>query len=191
MIKKYYEEFKPAIHFLARLLLTYAIFSISYSFWVKSYGTHPDPITRAVTYQVKAVSGGFYDSVTTSPTPNKPSVDVFINGKYTISVFEGCNGAAIIYLYLAFLVGFWGGLKRLAIFSIIGVIIIHFFNLVRLLLLSHMALTIGNTGFYHFTHKYIFTLSIYIVVFALWIVWIRQVKPKKKPETQTHTDGVA
>lgn len=191
MIKKYYNEFKPAILFLARLLLTYAIFSISYSFWVKSFGTSPDTITKAVTQQVKAVSGGFYDSVTTSPTPNKPSVDVFVNGKYTISVFEGCNGVAIIYLYLAFLVGFWGGVKRLAIFSIIGIVIIHIFNMIRLLLLSHMALTMGNTGFYHFTHKYIFTLSIYIVVFALWILWIRQINLKNKAETQTPTDGAA
>lgn len=180
-IKDFYNEFKPAILFLARLLVTYIVLSQIYGFWVKGYETQPDPITKGVASQVVGAMRLFYDNVSTEILEGDNSVRVWINGKPAgIAVYEGCNGVAIFYLFFAFLVGFWGGAKRLAWFSVLGIAIIHLFNLGRLLLLAYVAQ--NHSQLFHFTHKYLFTLSIYLIVFALWIWWIRMIKPETKAE---------
>ena len=177
-IKDFYNEFKPAILFLLRFGATFGILSLLYGYWVQSYGAHPDGATKAVAAQVKGILQWLYDTVTTSPREGDPSVDVFINGTYSISVFEGCNGVAIFNLFFSFLVGFWGGFKKLAWYTLLGAVVIHIANLARLVLLAKFALT--NSQLFHFTHKYLFTLSIYAIVFVLWYFWITKVNPIKK-----------
>lgn len=182
-IKDFYNEFKPAILFLVRFSVTFAILSLVYGFWVEGYKEVADPITKNVSYQVREILSWFYDSVTSTQREGNPSMDITIDGKYSVSVFEGCNGVAIVNLFFSFLVGFWGGFKKLAWFSIVGIIVIHLANLGRLLLLAQMALT--NSKFFHFTHKYLFTLSIYAIVFVLWYFWVTKVNPIAKPKTKT------
>lgn len=178
-IKDFYNEFKPAINFLLRFCLTFGALSLIYGFWVKSYGASPDPVTRMVASHIQGILKLFSPDVTTSPRVGDPSVDVFINGTYSISVFEGCNGVAIVNLFFSFLVGFWGNAKKLAIYTIVGILVIHLANLARLVLLARFALT--NSQLFHFTHKYLFTLSIYVIVFILWYFWVVKINPVKRP----------
>lgn len=182
-IKDFYEEFKPAILFLVRFSVTFAILSLVYGFWVEGYTEIADPITKNVSYQVREILSRFYYSVTSTQREGNPSMDIIIDGKYSVSVFEGCNGVAIVNLFFSFLVGFWGGFKKLAWFTVLGIVVIHIANLGRLLLLAQMALT--NSKFFHFTHKYLFTLSIYAIVFVLWYFWITKVNPIVKPKAET------
>jgi exosortase family protein XrtF len=179
-IKDFYNEFKPAILFLLRFVITFTVLSLTYGFWVEGYTEVADPITRNVSGQVRAILSWFYEGVTSTPRVGDPSMDIHINGKYSISIFEECNGVAIFNLFISFIVGFWGGFKKLAWFGLTGFIIIHIANLVRLLFLAQMALT--NSPFFHFTHKYLFTLSIYAIVFVLWYFWMNKVNPIKKKE---------
>lgn len=187
-IKDFYQEFKPAILFLGRLLLTYGVFSMVYGFWVKGFVNSPDPITNSVANQIVYILRLFYDNVSTEILPETNNVRVWINGKPAgIAVFEGCNGMAILYLFFAFLVGFWGGFKRLIVFSLIGGVIIHIANLARLVILAYVAQ--NHSQHFHFAHKYFFTLSIYVIVFALWIVWIRMIKPSSNKKEKEVADG--
>jgi exosortase family protein XrtF len=179
-IKDFYNEFKPAILFLLRFGVTFVVLSLVYGFWVEGYKEVADPITRNVAGQVRAILSWFYEGVISTPRMGDPSMDIHINGKYSISVFEGCNGAAIFNLFISFLAGFWGGFKKLIWFGLAGFIIIHIANLLRLLLLAQMALT--DSPFFHFTHKYLFTLSIYTIVIVLWYFWMNKINPIKKPE---------
>lgn len=188
-IKDFYEEFKPAILFLVRFSVTFAILSLVYGFWVEGYKEIADPITKNVSYQVREILSWFYDNVTSTQRDGNPSMDITIDGTYSVSVFEGCNGVAIVNLFFSFLVGFWGGAKKLAWFSIVGIIVIHIANLGRLLLLAQMALT--NSKFFHFTHKYLFTLSIYAIVFVLWYFWVTKVNPIAKSKPKATTDEPA
>lgn len=188
-IKKFYDEFKPAILFLARLLVTYIVLSQIYGFWVKGYATQPDPITKSVAGQVVGLMRMFYEEVSTEILEGDNSVRVWINGKPAgIAVYEGCNGVAIFYLFFAFLVGYWGGAKRLAWFTVVGVTIIHVFNLGRLLLLAYVAQ--NHSQLFHFAHKYFFTLSIYLIVFALWIWWIRMIKPETETKAKEDPNDI-
>lgn len=182
-IKDFYQEFKPAILFLVRFSATFATLSLVYGFWVEGYKEVADPITKNVAAQVRGILSWFYDTVTSTPREGYPAMDIYINDKYSISVFEGCNGVAIINLFFSFLVGFWGGFKKLTGFTVLGFIIIHIANLARLISLGLMAFYLPpNSKIYHFTHKYIFTLFIYIIVFILWYFWITKINPIKKPQ---------
>lgn len=186
-IKDFYNEFKPAILFLLRFSVTFAVLSFLYGFWVEGYKEVADPITKNVAAQIRSILSWFYEGVTSTPRDGDPSMDITINGIYSISVFEGCNGVAIVNLFFSFLVGFWGGFKKLAWFTVLGVFVIHIANLLRLLLLAKLALS--NSSLFHFTHKYLFTLSIYAIVFLLWYFWVSKVNPIKKPKAKT--DGTA
>lgn len=188
-IKDFYEEFKPAILFLVRFSVTFAILSLVYGFWVEGYKEIADPLTKNVSYQVREILSWFHDNVTSTHREGNPSMDITIDGTYSVSVFEGCNGLAIVNLFISFLVGFWGGFKKLAWFGIVGIVVIHIANLGRLLLLAQMALT--NSKFFHFTHKYLFTLSIYAIVFVLWYIWVTKVNPIAKPKPKAKTDEPA
>jgi exosortase family protein XrtF len=182
-IKDFYNEFKPAILFLLRFVVTFSVLSLGYGIWVEGYAQVADPITINVAGQVRAILSWFYDGVTSTARVGDPSMDIHINGKYSISVFEGCNGVAIFNLFISFIVGFWGGFKKLVWFGLLGLGIIHISNLVRLLFLAQLALT--NSPFFHFTHKYLFTLSIYGIVLILWYLWMNKVNPFKKAQTTT------
>ncbi len=182
-IKIFYNEFKPAILFLLRFSIAFTVLSLIYSSWVAGYKDVADPITRNVATQIRGILAWFYEAVTSTDRTGNPSMDIYINGKYSISVFEGCNGVAIANLFFSFLVGFWGGLKKLAWFSILGIVVIHIANLFRLLLLAQMALT--NSPLFHFTHKYLFTLSIYAIVFVLWYFWVTKINPIATPKSKT------
>lgn len=186
-IKSFYQEFKPAILFLLRFSITFAVLSLLYGLWIEGYKEVADPVTRNVAAQVRTILAWFHDTVTSTPRAGDPSMDIHINGKYSISVFEGCNGVAIVNLFFSFLVGFWGGFKKLAWFTLLGIVIIHIANLIRLLFLAQMALT--NSQFFHFTHKYLFTLSIYAIVFVLWYFWVTKVNPVAKTAKKTSTDA--
>lgn len=187
-IKDFYSEFKPAILFLVRLCVTYFVLSVLYGFWLDNYKTTPDPATYSVANQVVFILRFFYDNVRTEVLEGANSVRIWINEQPGIEVYEGCNGVAIFYLFFSFLVGYWGGVKRLAIFTIAGIIIIHLGNLLRLVLLAWLAL--NNSEAFHFTHKYLFTISIYAVVFILWYFWIAKINSSKKT-TETVTDNGA
>jgi exosortase family protein XrtF len=191
-IKDFYEEFKPAILFLVRFSITFAILSLVYGFWIEGYKQIADPITKNVSYQVREILSWFYDNVTSTQREGNPSMDITIDGKYSVSVFEGCNGVAIVNLFFSFLVGFWGGFKKLVWFTLVGIVIIHIANLGRLLSLALMAISLEEgSKIYHYTHKYLFTLFIYSIIFVLWYFWVTKVNPIAKQKPKATTDEPA
>lgn len=188
-IKDFYNEFKPAIFFLARLCITYFVLSVLYGFWLSNYDSTPDPATYSVANQVVFILRFFYENVRTEVLEGANSVRIWINEKPGIEVYEGCNGVAIFYLFFSFLVGYWGGFKRLVVFTTIGIIIIHLGNLLRLVLLAWLAL--NNSEAFHFTHKYLFTISIYVLVFILWYLWVAKINPSKKKSEAVTENGAS
>lgn len=101
-----------------------------------------------------------------------PTTALVYEGKSILEVYEGCNGLNIMIIFVAFIVAF-GPLNRSTLWFVpAGLMIIHVMNLLRIGLLFFVAKDLPDMMY--FTHKYLFTASLYIVIFALWWFWVRK-----------------
>jgi exosortase/archaeosortase family protein len=58
-----------------------------------------------------------------------------------------------------------------------GLLIIHVVNLARIGLLFFVAEY--QPDFMYFTHKYFFTAILYIIIFLLWMIWVKRFSLRK------------
>jgi exosortase family protein XrtF len=177
------EKFKPTLSFLIRFGLIYGIGSLLYSLFIAQYDPHPDPATILVSKQMASTMTTFGQDVTLYDVDDDPYVGVMYKGEYSVSVFEGCNGLAVMILFIAFVVAFRGNnVKALVWFIPLGLVLIHFFNILRLGML--IIINYYYTSMFHFYHKFLFTGIIYMFVLLLWVLWVRIQQSKSTPSPQ-------
>jgi len=164
------KEFKPAFFFLFKFLGIYLVGNILYGFYVESYGDKPDAATMSVTAQTGEVLRWCGESITLREHPGRPTVSLEESGHRVVSVYEGCNGVNVMIVFLAFMIAFGGPLKSLVGFSIVGLLIIHLANIGRIFLLYFTAQLYRQ--YFYYMHKYFFTAILYVIVLALWAVWV-------------------
>lgn len=168
-MKEFIRENKKALFFLLRFLFVYGSLSLFYALWIDGFGKEADPFSWFIGKNLRFLHGSAnmeLDNVT-----GHAAIAILYHGKNTISLFEGCNGLAVMILFFAFVFAYKGRWLDLLWFVPMGLIIIHLFNLGRLSLLNHLA--DDNSPLFHFMHKYLFSLIIYAGVFLLWVFWIR------------------
>ena len=163
------QENKKVVFFLLRFLGVFGSLSLIYGAWVKSFGEKADTISWWIGYNLRFLFGP--DKLQLSQSTIEPSVDITYLGTTAVTLFEGCNGIAVMILFLAFVVAFKGKWLDLAWFAPLGLLVIHVFNLARLSIL--IVLAQQQSEFFHFVHKYLFTLIIYSAVFLLWVLWVK------------------
>lgn len=166
------DNFKPTFFFLLRFGLIYGLGSLLYSFFVAYHDPKPDPITKGVSRNLMLVMNALEQPIELFDVEDYPYVGVEYNGESSVSVFEGCNGIAVMILFVAFVVAFKGSNSKAMIWFIpLGVLSIHLFNLLRLGLL--IVINHFYTSMFHFYHKFLFTGVIYLFVLLLWIAWVK------------------
>ena len=175
-----FQEFKPSIFFLLKFVGLYFILNIIYGWFVHGYYPVADPITAWVTHQTSFLLSATGWSTEVIEQTRKATASIIYNHRTIVAVYEGCNGINVMIIYLSFLIAFGQFSKKLYWFLIVGTLLIHISNLARIYLLFLVSVYLPD--FLYFTHKYFFTAIIYIVVFALWFVWIR-INTRKKSET--------
>jgi exosortase family protein XrtF len=173
-----FQEFKPALLFLGKFLAIYLVGNILYGLFVELYDKAPDPVTRQVSVQTAWILTALGTETTAVDHTNDPKVALICGADVVLNVFEGCNGINVMIVFVAFLFSFGGNRKALLFFIPAGLLLIHIFNLVRILLLFNLA-TEQSRHFYYF-HKYFFTAFLYVVVLALWAVWVMRFSDKSR-----------
>lgn len=180
---KLLKEFKPALLFLAKFLAVYFIGNIAYGLYIESYDALPDPVTRVVAAQSTVILNVTGHQSEYADVPGARKVGLSENGRVILNVFEGCNGINVMIVFVAFLIAFGGPLRRAVIFSLGGILIIHACNLLRIDLLFRLAL--NNSSHFYYYHKYVFTASLYLVVFGLWAFWVSRYHEKQVHEASS------
>jgi len=120
---------------------------------------------------------GLHEETTAIVNTQGPTVFIQTPERSVLNIFEGCNGVNVMIVFIAFMVAFGGPVKKMLWFIPAGLLIIHLFNILRLVLLYYTDLYYEE-WFYYF-HKYLFTAILYIVVFILWAVWIMKIVQRK------------
>jgi exosortase family protein XrtF len=170
-------EFKPTIFFLLKFLGIYLAGNILYGILITSFEPRADPITHTVTIQTGIVLNVCGYRVDVEDRVNKPTTEITYFGKTKLSVYEGCNGINTMIIFIAFLLAF-GPLSRPVLWFVpLGLIIIHLVNLARITLLFLVSEYMPKAMY--FTHKYLFTAILYVVIFAMWFWWVKAYALKK------------
>jgi exosortase family protein XrtF len=172
MIRKMLTDFRPALLFLSKFVGMYILANVLYALFITAYEPGCDPITYGVTDQTSFVLNVMGWDTEILRHILKPTTGVLLNNKEIISVYEGCNGINVAIVFLSFLFAFGPYTKTIAWFSLAGIVIIHISNLARIIILFFVALKFPR--YLYITHKYFFTGIIYLIVFALWVLWIRK-----------------
>lgn len=93
---------------------------------------------------------------------------------------EPCNGIKVFGLFAIFILSFKGDLIKKLIFIPIGILIIHFLNIIRITLLTYISAV--NPYILDFNHNITFQLFIYGSMLALWYLWIIKFSKVKSHE---------
>jgi len=131
-----------------------------------------DRITQIVANQSQMVLSVFDDNSYTMPNLREASVKLFYHDKWVARIIEGCNAVSVVILFISFVIAFTGKFKQTLTFILIGTLIIHFFNVLRIALLC-MAI-FHFPKYEHILHGVIFPLFIYGIVFLLWVIWVNK-----------------
>ena len=106
------------------------------------------------------------------------------NGYITIS--EGCSGLKIFLQFIVLMVLFPGPWKHKLWFIPAGLVIIHLTNIFRIVGLALVTISLPN--YWHFSHDYFFRPLFYVVIFAMWVIWVEYYYKKEK--STEHTDSI-
>ena len=168
--KQLIEEYKPAILFLLRFLGIYVIGNVIYGLWIVSYGDLADPFTNLVSLNTAWFLNQIGFDVSTSLSDFSPGISLFNDGYIVVDVIEGCNAINVSILFIAFIFAYKSSFTRTLMFSLIGIIAIYIFNIVRVSGLFIIAKYYPENLL--FTHRFLFTGVIYAFVFGLWYLWV-------------------
>ncbi len=89
-----------------------------------------------------------------------------------VKIGPPCNGLNLMALYIGFLILIPGNIKQKLRFIALGILVIHVLNIIRVLALILLAYYAPQ--YLEFNHSYTFNLIIYLVIFFMWLKWIKQ-----------------
>ena len=96
---------------------------------------------------------------------------VTIAGNNGIEMVDGCTGIPAIGLFLGFIWAYPGQNRSRVYFSLMGIATIYLVNILRITTL--MLMQEWAPQFFDFTHDYSTTTIFYLVIFFLWMLWVR------------------
>jgi len=169
--------------FLKRALLIFIIWKLIYHLFLFNGRVIDKPLSDWSTRGAEKIIQAFYpdaklmikEQCSSSPELNNDLICVdslFINGKKIVGVADGCNALELYVLYLVFLFSFPAALKRVLLFSIVGIAIIYISNIIRLAGLASM--NIHRVNALDMAHHYVFKMVVYALIFILWVLFTKK-----------------
>ena len=170
-----YQENKKSLIFVFKLLLIYLVLSFFYDYVLSAYTNVDDLLINRIIEDSKSIIQllGF----NLLPDNSIYEYHVGIEGSSGVVIGNPCNGLSLFILYIAFIFTFKGKPIAKSIWILLGIISIHFLNVVRIVALAIIVLKYPASLDFH--HSYTFTLFVYAFIFALWVLRIKMYQLKK------------
>ena len=111
-----------------------------------------------------------------------PYMKLFYDQHYVARIIEGCNAISVIVLFISFIVAFSGKLIPTLLYIFGGSLLIYVLNVIRIAALSALIFYFPKQE--SILHGVIFPLSIYGVVFILWLIWVRKFSKYASKDTK-------
>ena len=157
---------KFIIIFLIKAIGLYLLWYFIYDLWLKKVGTLDTWIIDSIVYfSVNILE--FFGYILFVDYHSIGLPDAYSN----VFVGNGCNGLELFALFTGFILIFKGSWKYKLWFIPLGIIIIHFLNVLRVIGLIFSGRV--SVNFLEFNHKYTFTIIMYIITFIGWMIWVK------------------
>ncbi len=98
--------------------------------------------------------------------------DINYNNYNELFISNRCLGLELMFTYSAFIIAFWGPWKQKLWYIPLGIIVINFLNVLRVIGLVFTI--IYAPKYMNFNHHLLFTYIIYLFTFIMWVYWIRK-----------------
>ena len=168
---------KSIIIFLLKALGLYLLWFLTYDLWIKRVGFVDILIVDNIVYFCAEILDGLGYMINV----NNHRVGIH-GGQSDIFVATGCNGLEMMALFAGFVSIFTGNWKNKIWFIPLGLLILHFLNIFRVISLIFIGKnSIDNL---HFNHHYTFTIIMYGIVFVGWMIWVKYFSKMDKPKNE-------
>ncbi|MFK8046610.1 MAG: exosortase X [Crocinitomicaceae bacterium] len=170
-----------AFRFILLAVTLYIVWLLVYQFCIKVY-TNAD---YALNYNIVSIANSILNvfGVTSYIDIDTSHVLLLKESDYKnagVWVGDNCNGFKLFSIFSIFLIAFPGNWKSKLWYIPLGIAIVHLANVIRVIALFIISDT--HPEWLDFNHLYTFTAFVYLVLFGLWIVWIKQYGEKLKDE---------
>lgn len=175
---------KKILGFLAKALGIYLGWYFLFEFWIlPKTGIHDVFTLWSSILASEILNGTGILPVYWSVNPENGNVIIHhvVNHIRMVNVGHGCNALSLMVLFSGFILVFPGNTKWKFPYILAGTAVIFILNTLRIVALTW-------TWYFHnawtdLNHKYLFTAWMYVVIFGLWLIWIK-LSEKKMPAQQ-------
>ena len=179
-LKKYWVDIPSAVRsFLVKAVLCFLIWKVTYHLYIKPHRLLDVPLTVQTASNTQQVLAFIYPQKNFTNkeviTHNKADffgISIMANGKKVITVLDPCNALELYILYVLFIICLPSNWKRMLLFISLGIVGIYLLNIARCAVLG--MLNINRSLYVDFAHHYLFTMVVYIAIFAGWALYINK-----------------
>ncbi|MEO8760671.1 MAG: archaeosortase/exosortase family protein [Bacteroidia bacterium] len=93
-----------------------------------------------------------------------------VDGAHPVWIGTPCNALTLFMFFALFVIAFPGSTKKKLWFIPLGIVIIHFTNVLRVIAL--VMINYYAPQYLIFNHTYTFTILVYGIIFCLWMWWV-------------------
>lgn len=153
------------IKFIVKALSIFVGWYVIYELWLLPDGR----LDEWLALNIVSVTAGIVDIFGYEVWTVNRIIGIGENGG--IELVDGCTGISAIGLFIGFIFAYPGDWKNRISFSFLGIGIIYIVNIVRIVVL---VITQEEwIEFFDFTHDYSTTTIFYIVIFLMWMIWVK------------------
>lgn len=168
---------KAATRFLLIGACIYLAWYALYEFWVKPHTAIDAFVIYAIVDSAESILN-LFGYATLRADGFIPNDTLAIQGSTGVAVGAPCDGMMLFGVFLAFLIAFPGAIRHKAWYIPLGLIAIHYINVLRVVALAIVVKI--NPDWLAFNHDYTFTILVYGFVFLLWYLWVKYFGPKNE-----------
>ena len=165
-MKEFYQKHKQIIVFLLRALGIYLAWSLLYDGWL-----YEDKRVDALLVKHLISSSSALLQFTGYTVYTQVGL-IGITEPSVLVVSPSCDGLSLFVLFAGFIIAYPGKWKQKFIFIPIGLLIIDALNVLRIAAL--VLIVYKKPQWLEFNHSYTFTLIMYLIIFGLWMWWIKR-----------------
>lgn len=169
---------KFILFFLLKAVGLYAVWYMVYDLWLKKSGVFDNWIIDKIVYSSYLILT--FINYDVNIDYHKIGIH---SGVGNVLVGSGCNGLELYVLFAGFVLIFQGNWKHKIWFIPFGVLLIFFFNVLRVVALAMNGLY--SIERLNFNHKYTYTILMYLLTFAGWMIWVKYFANSTKEKNES------
>ena len=167
---------KKVTYFFIKLFALFSLWFVCYTLFLRPGRIIDRPLTNfltaSVTKCINVLSPSSLTPISWSENPVRPCTHLTLNNIPIFDIFDICNGIDLMFIYLGVLFLLPYPLKRKIIYGAGGVVAIIVLNIIRIF--SLYFIYIYHRRVFDFSHHYLFTLLMYVLIFYGWLLFVKK-----------------